>query len=99
MTHLNQLPSPPRRRALRWLGAGMGSTALAACGGGAVLVWGEFPASAASAASGPAARNPQPAVRIAASGLSRPWALVFLPDGRMLETERTGALRIVSLDG
>ncbi|MGC8507507.1 MAG: PQQ-dependent sugar dehydrogenase [Thiomonas sp.] len=99
MTHLNQLPSPPRRRALRWLGAGMGSTALAACGGGAVLVWGEFPASAASAASGPAARNPQPAVRIAASGLSRPWALAFLPDGRMLVTERTGALRIVSLDG
>ena len=28
------------------------------------------------------------------SGLSHPWALAFLPDGRMLVTEREGRLRI-----
>ena len=34
-----------------------------------------------------------------AGGLERPWALAFLPDGRMLVTERPGRLRIVSPDG
>jgi glucose/arabinose dehydrogenase len=34
-----------------------------------------------------------------ASGLSHPWGLAFLPDGRMLVTERTGRLRIVGRDG
>ncbi|MGA8009671.1 MAG: PQQ-dependent sugar dehydrogenase [Thiomonas sp.] len=89
-----------RRHALRWLGAGLGSTALGACGGGAVLVWGEAPASAAS---NPLLPITTPPVKIAvvtvAIGLSRPWALVFLPDGRMLVTERTGELRIVGMDG
>ncbi len=34
-----------------------------------------------------------------ARGLEHPWALVFLPDGRLLVTERPGRLRIVTLDG
>jgi glucose/arabinose dehydrogenase len=34
-----------------------------------------------------------------ARGLKSPWALAFLPDGRMLVTEKAGALRIVGKDG
>jgi len=34
-----------------------------------------------------------------ARGLEHPWALAFLPDGRILVTERPGRLRIVQADG
>jgi glucose/arabinose dehydrogenase len=55
---------------------------------------------------GPGQRSPQPpsitgVVRAdaVASGLQNPWALEFMPDGRMLVTERPGRLRIVEKDG
>lgn len=34
-----------------------------------------------------------------AKGLENPWSLAFLPDGRMLVTERPGRMRIVTQDG
>lgn len=57
-------------------------------------------------AQGDAPRSPTPAsletvvrAETVASGLENPWALAFLPDGRMLVTERPGRLRIVTLAG
>jgi aldose sugar dehydrogenase len=55
---------------------------------------------------GPAQRSPTPdavkggvRVETVAKGLEHPWALAFLPDGRILVTERPGRLRIVERDG
>ena len=50
-------------------------------------------------------RAPEPAqksrvkVETVARGLVHPWALQFLPDGRMLVTERPGRLRLVTREG
>src|SRR5438093_8205796 len=38
-------------------------------------------------------------VETIASGLVNPWSLAFLPDGRLLVTERPGRMRIVAKDG
>ncbi len=55
---------------------------------------------------GPSQRSPTPSstqgkvgVETVAKGLEHPWALQFLPDGRILVTERPGRLRIVGKDG
>jgi glucose/arabinose dehydrogenase len=51
-----------------------------------------------------APRSPTPVpgvvrVETIARGLEHPWALAFLPDGRLLVTERPGRLRLVDQDG
>ena len=53
-----------------------------------------------------APRSPKPVpmngavqVETVARGLENPWALAFLPDGRILVTERPGRVRIVEPDG
>ena len=55
---------------------------------------------------GPAQASPQPSpidgnitVETVATGLEHPWGLAFLPDGRILVTERPGRLRIVDTTG
>lgn len=61
---------------------------------------------AGSAAAQPAAASPviatrDHAVRVVSvtQGLENPWGLAFLPDGRMLVTERPGRLRVIGKDG
>src|SRR5258705_9920397 len=38
-------------------------------------------------------------VQTVASTLVHPWSLAFLPDGKMLLTERPGRIRIVTVEG
>jgi glucose/arabinose dehydrogenase len=46
----------------------------------------------------PSRRGPIRVVTVA-RGLENPWGLAFLPDGRMLVTERPGRVRLVAPDG
>src|SRR5919106_2495156 len=55
---------------------------------------------------GPAQRSPTPSsidgnitAETVVRGLVHPWALAFLPDGRILVTERPGRVRIVDRNG
>ena len=40
-----------------------------------------------------------PRVAVLTSGLSSPWGMAFLPDGRMLVTQKAGTLVVVSANG
>jgi len=79
--------APSLRRAVSWTAAGfvaLVAGSIAACGG------------SSSAATPPA--NP-PRASVLAVTLASPWGLAFLPDGRMLVTQKGGAMVIVRADG
>jgi aldose sugar dehydrogenase len=57
------------------------------------------PPGGADASPQPEPREDVVRVETVAEGLEHPWGLAFLPDGRMLVTERPGRLRIVTPDG
>ena len=80
---------PPRR--CRGLGGCLAAVALAcACA-----------ASATASGAYTIAQTERHTVRVTilTRGLEHPWSLAFLPDGRMLVTERPGRLRYVEADG
>ena len=54
---------------------------------------------AAAQTNAPSASATEVAVTVVAKGLENPWGLEFLPNGRLLVSERPGRLRIVSTDG
>jgi glucose/arabinose dehydrogenase len=63
-----------------------------------------FVVSLTALAQAPRSPTPKPIdasihVTTVAQGLQRPWGLAFLPDRRMLVTEKSGQLRIVERDG
>ena len=78
----------PRRRIAALALAALASAWLAGCGGGG----GNSP---------PPFVPPSGALRVTTLGatLASPWSLAFLPDGRMLVTQRGGSLVIVRADG
>src|SRR3979411_3081670 len=70
-------------------GGGMRSSAIACTAGIALCIAAPASAEVVHSSAGDLA------VETVATGLTNPWALAFLPDGRLLVTERPGRLRIV----
>jgi glucose/arabinose dehydrogenase len=78
----------------RWIGA-IGLVVLAACGG----KQGPEAGAAAVDAGQRAKDSGEPFVATEIAKFNEPWAMTFLPDGRLLVTERKGALQLYSVGG
>ena len=95
------------KRAHSWVAVLASALFVAGCGGDGdrAAASGQPPGAVPAPAAGGAAgqgRAPDPAgVKTVdvATGLSYPWGLAFLPDRRMLVTEKGGQMRVVSADG
>ena len=84
---------PTLFRALGWTAAcfvALVAGSIAACGGGS--------SAAATPPAPPPATAPAKATLLGAT-LASPWGLAFLPDGRMLVTQKGGSMAIVRADG
>lgn len=90
-------PAPPTTAALAPLWAAAALCLVTACGGGG----GDTAAPpvntpAPPAGSPPAAPVTAPRATVMTSSLNAPWGLAFLPDGRMLVTQKGGSLVVLS---
>jgi aldose sugar dehydrogenase len=88
--------APTFRRSLMHAGmalVGAAALGIAACGGGGGSGGGNEP----SQNNGPL--NTSARATVLGVTLDKPWGLAFLPDGRMLVTQRSGSLVIVRADG
>lgn len=66
----------------------------AACSGVAAPQHATTPASASASASAPAAEAGRPFAVTPVHAFAEPWAMTFLPDGRLLVTEKRGQLQL-----
>jgi glucose/arabinose dehydrogenase len=80
--------TPPRRR--------LAALALALSMGGATMACAQRPGGGEAVVRSEAASFRATSF---AAGLEHPWGAAFLPDGRMLVTERPGRIRLVTRDG
>ena len=77
-----------------------GDSTVSSVAGGTVLTPVPLPAPAPSPTPSPApSPGASPKATVLTSALSGPWGLAFLPDGRMLVTQKAGTLVIVSANG
>lgn len=91
--------------AIRYVAASMALLAGCGGGGGSVSI-NAFGVNGTAAPAPPPAANPPPpaspmVVKVSelASGLNSPWGLAFLPDGKLLVTQRSGQIRLRNADG